>query len=654
MRRIGIPAVVVLCLLLAAAGGAPGDTPGDLLFQAVRANDLQYLKAQLAKSADPNTRGRRDMTLLMYAAAFGSPEAVQLLLDSGADVNAKNSLDATALIWAAADSQKLRLLLDRGADVNARTKLGRTPLMVAAACDGCADIVRLLLAKGADAKATDVVGNTPLSLAAAAGDVEIMRLLVAQGAAADSATNGGLTPLMSAIANCNLAAVQLLLSRGARVNSALTDAGKVKFGPIALVGSTPLITAAPYCQTDLVKALLDAGADVKARDIRNMTPLMLAVASETQDVAVVRLLLQAGSDVNVKSKAGETARDWAGKYGNRDVIAALSPQAVSDPPRLPGLPILQPKARLPAVVRGSIQSATALLERSANEFFKQSGCVGCHHQPMAVLAISAARSAGLPVDEPSAQGLVKMIESDLTGSQETLPQRFDPGGLADGEGYVLQALAAARYPAGAITDTVARHIAALQHRQGNWHVGDASRSPIQEGDIARTARSLHALQQYGPPALKPEFEKRIGRARDWLFEAKPATNDDRAMQLAGLYWAGGGRDKLRSLGDALIATQRGDGGWSQNPNLASDAFASGESLWALQEAGVLKPSEPVYQRGVEYLVTTQREGSWHVRSRAPKFQPYFQSGFPYEHDQWVSSAATAWAVMALAPALEKR
>jgi hypothetical protein len=43
-----------------------------------------------------------------------------------------------------------------------------------------------------------------------------------------------------------------------------------------------------------------------------------------------------------------------------------------------------------------------------------------------------------------------------------------------------------------------------------------------------------------------------------------------------------------------------------------------------------------------------------VRSRAPKFQPYFQSGFPYEHDQWVSSAATAWAVMALAPALEKR
>jgi hypothetical protein len=303
---------------------------------------------------------------------------------------------------------------------------------------------------------------------------------------------------------------------------------------------------------------------------------------------------------------------------------------------------------------GSVQVATALLERTSAEFFKQSGCVGCHHQPMAIMAASAARSAGVTVDETSAHELVKMIESEMTGGQETLMQRFDPGGLADGEGYFLQALAASRYPASAITDTVARHIAALQHRQGNWHVGDASRSPIQEGDIARTARSLRALQLYGPPALKPEFEKRIGRARDWLRDAKPATNDDRVMQLVGLYWAGAGQDKVRSLGRDLINIQGADYGWSQNPNLASDAFATGESLWALREAGVLKPSDPVYQQGVQYLLNTQEEdGSWHVRSRAPKFQPYFQSGFPYEHDQWISSAATGWAVMALAPALEK-
>jgi len=51
---------------------------------------------------------------------------------------------------------------------------------------------------------------------------------------------------------------------------------------------------------------------------------------------------------------------------------------------------------------------------------------------------------------------------------------------------------------------------------------------------------------------------------------------------------------------------------------------------------------------VRYLLTTQLDdGSWHVRSRAPKFQPYFESGFPHGQDQWISSAATAWASMAL-------
>lgn len=644
MKGIGIVAVVGLCLVLPSSS----NTPADALFQAIRNNDLTYLKAQLAKSADLNTRGRREMTLLMYAAVFGSTDAVQLLLDAGADVNARNSFDATALIWAAADARKLKMLLDKGADVNSHTKQGRTPLMIAAACDGCSGNVRLLLAKGADSKASDNSGNTPLNLAAASGDFETTRLLIDSGADANLANSGGFTPLMSALLNCNLPTVQLLLSKGANVNAANTSTGSVKFGPIQLVGLTPLMIAAPYCHAGVVKSLLDAGADVNAKDIRGMTPLMLAVGSETQDAAVVRLMLKAGADANVKSKAGETALDWSSKYRNPNVMAEFH-----QPGRIPDAPGSPKPARTPALSE-SVRSATALLQRTSTEFFRQSGCVGCHHQPMAILAASAARSNGVPVDEPAAGEFVKMIQSDLTGSEERLLQRFDPGGLADGEGYFLQALAAARYPANAITDTVAVHIAALQHRQGNWHVGDVSRSPIQESDIARTARSLRALQLYGPPALKPEFESRIGLARDWLLEARCVTNDDYAMQLAGLSWAGARHDRLQSLGRALFARQRSDGGWSQNPNLASDAFATGESLWAIKEAGILNTTDRVYQRGVKYLLSTQNEdGSWYVRSRAPKFQPYFQSGFPFEHDQWISSAATGWAVMALAPAMEK-
>jgi hypothetical protein len=76
-----------------------------------------------------------------------------------------------------------------------------------------------------------------------------------------------------------------------------------------------------------------------------------------------------------------------------------------------------------------------------------------------------------------------------------------------------------------------------------------------------------------------------------------------------------------------------------------------QSSWALHEAGMLASHE-AYGRGVQYLARTQqKDGSWHVSSRAPNFQPYFQSGFPYDDDQWISSAATAWAGIGMAYAI---
>jgi hypothetical protein len=76
-------------------------------------------------------------------------------------------------------------------------------------------------------------------------------------------------------------------------------------------------------------------------------------------------------------------------------------------------------------------------------------------------------------------------------------------------------------------------------------------------------------------------------------------------------------------------------------------------LTALCESGALPVTDAAYERGVEYLLATQLEdGSWHVRTRAIAFQPYFESGFPHGHDQWISAAATNWATMALIPAAE--
>jgi hypothetical protein len=83
--------------------------------------------------------------------------------------------------------------------------------------------------------------------------------------------------------------------------------------------------------------------------------------------------------------------------------------------------------------------------------------------------------------------------------------------------------------------------------------------------------------------------------------------------------------------------------------MGSDAYATGQALVALREGGAIPASDRAYRRGLEYLLRTQiDDGSWQVESRAVPIQAYFESGFPYGVNQWISAAATGWATTALA------
>ena len=101
----------------------------------------------------------------------------------------------------------------------------------------------------------------------------------------------------------------------------------------------------------------------------------------------------------------------------------------------------------------------------------------------------------------------------------------------------------------------------------------------------------------------------------------------------------------------MLATQHDDGGWPASDDLASDAYATGQTLWTLHTTG-LSPTDPAYQRGVRYLLETQHDdGSWKVETRAKPVQAYFDNGDPYGKHQFISTPATCWAVAALAAAL---
>jgi squalene cyclase len=145
----------------------------------------------------------------------------------------------------------------------------------------------------------------------------------------------------------------------------------------------------------------------------------------------------------------------------------------------------------------------------------------------------------------------------------------------------------------------------------------------------------------------------IERARIWLTKAKPATTEDYAMHLYGLHYAKAQQKDVKQAGNALLALQRPDGGWAPNPYLKSDAYATGVALTSLAESKALSVHDTAFNRGINYLLSTQfPDGSWYVRSRSIKFQPYFESGFPFGHDQWISAAATAWAAQAIALGLD--
>jgi hypothetical protein len=232
-----------------------------------------------------------------------------------------------------------------------------------------------------------------------------------------------------------------------------------------------------------------------------------------------------------------------------------------------------------------------------------------------------------------------------------LPYLSTFGGDFDTTNAMMLANIDLNEPASGFTDLIVHFLAARQNSSGAWTLLGLARPPLEESNISRTAYGIEILKRYGWPARQAEFDIRIKKAEMWLRQAKPKTTYESADRVLGLYAAGVPTADLQVDAARLRELQRDDGGWAQTQYLQSDAYATGMVLETLFRMALLKASDPTYRRGLAFLLRTQfPDGSWYVRSRAPKFQPYLQSGFPFDHDQWISSAGTAWAVMALSHA----
>jgi ankyrin repeat protein len=569
----------------------------------------------------------------MMAALYGDAGLVRTLLEAGANPNVPNDEGATPLMRGADDLEKVRLLVERGADVTARSDNHRTAIIIAAAVRGNRDVVAYLLDHGADPSdhAPGLIADTsPLAEAAKQGDADILSLLVARGANGAAAGPGVLAFALRA--QCT-ACLDVLLPRT----------------PPPFITAAMVIGAPPRGPALATPFLLSRGADPNAVSPDGYSMLLLASASEQQPVDVVQALIDRGANLHARGPNGETALDLARQHGRSPLIPVLTKAGVTAAAEPPAeASATRRPAFLPAhSAAEAVQRTLPLLQRVDVQFLDRAGCVSCHNNSMTATTVATARAAGLRVNEDIARRQRTRISAYLDGWRERVLQAQGIPGDHDTMSQILLGLASEHATPTPATDALVAFVIRQQQADGHWPVF-AHRPPIETSDVEETAISLAAVKAFATAPLRARADAAVGRAGAWLTDADAESTQDLTYQLLGLQLVGGRDAVIAVKARALAAGQRPDGGWAQGPTMESDAYATGQALVALLRTGTLKANDPVIAQGVRYLLRTQAaDGSWHVRTRALPIQPYFDAGFPYGRDQFISAAATNWAAQAL-------
>ncbi len=355
-----------------------GSTP---LSEAAVIGNVKVLRTLLDAGADVESPNADGQTALMIIARTSNVEAAKLLIGKHAKVNAVEQWRGqTPLMWAAAEAQPamVKLLVEHGAQVDARSKVnhwerqvtaeprmqarpsgGFTPLLYAAR-KGCAQCAEILLEAGADKDLTDPDGVSPLLLATLNFNFDVAAVLVRSGANVNKWDTWGRSPIYAAVdmntlptggradrpsldKTTALKLMEMLLDAGANPNLQLKlfppyrslrdDRGA---DTMLSVGTTPLIRAAKAGDIAAMKLLIAHGANLDLPTATGITPLMAAAGNgsasldtrgryktEAQAIEAVELLVKSGANINARDRGGQTALHGAASWGWNDLVKSL-------------------------------------------------------------------------------------------------------------------------------------------------------------------------------------------------------------------------------------------------------------------------------------------------------------------------------------------
>ena len=309
----------------------------------------------LEAGADPNLPNPEGETPLMTAARTGNGDAIETLLAHGAEVDAVEAWrQQTALMWATAQNQAVAVdaLLAAGADPHARSDRGFTPLLFAAR-EGHVGVLDRLVRAGADVDDTlPANGMSALVLAVYNAQYDFANALLELGADPDAAGNGwtalhqlvwtrrpnlGRNPPFP-VPLGELDAFDLaraLAAHGADLDARQTQEPRDgNRNMLRRIGSTPFLQAAKVADVDMMRLLVELGADPSLTTDEGVTPLMAAAGvgiwkigenpgTNEEALAAVELAWELGNDVNAADTSGDTALHGAIHRGAGNIVRFL-------------------------------------------------------------------------------------------------------------------------------------------------------------------------------------------------------------------------------------------------------------------------------------------------------------------------------------------
>lgn len=301
-------------------------------------------------------------------------------------------------------------------------------------------------------------------------------------------------------------------------------------------------------------------------------------------------------------------------------------------------------------VEATIDRGLDFLVKDALAWKKEHNCASCHHAALVICSMRDAKAIGRNIDEPFLTELTDWIAKSGNGKFGMARPASAPNAASPKAIYFALALGTYPKPDAAAQDGLKALLGTVRSEQtenGSWSAWPETRPPL----FGSSDESLTLLATLAvlPVAASGNAEAQTVRdkAVRWLSETK-SDDDPQSIALRLVLWTRLGRppEEWQPLVLRIKERQNPDGGWSQTNEMPSDAWATGQALYALAHAKVAL-NDPAIQRGQAFLIAAQRaDGSWPMTSRPTK-----PGGDGSNSLIPITGGGSAWAVMGLARSL---